>query len=784
MPTPKFNVQPDIPDLRDRLYNPTLCGLEPTFNAQPFADPAFCARVKNQGQTSACTGFALAAMIEGLVYRAWSRTAQQSPAPDVISPYMLYYFARRYDELPGTAAGEGSTARGAMKSWHKHGACKLDLWRGIETSIARDGAKWIADAFQTPLGAYFRVDHTSIPDLHAALNETGFVYVTAEVHSGWMAPGKDGVIPYDGSQTPEGGHAFLFVGYDEDGFWLQNSWNDDWGRGGFARLSYHDWNANSMDAWVGQLGVHISRKAESLATGLRFTPPASRADAASAEPAPNLSSNASLSAQQINPYILNVGNNGRLSDSGQFATRPEDLHDLLAFYLPNAVSQWGLGANQPIDVAIYAHGGLTDEKSAAETARWWVPALFNHRIFPIFLMWETGFWDIIKDVISDAFQRQSAGGAAGAFWDKIGNAMQDWWNERLENLASKPGTLEWDEMKENGEHATTNKKDGGLALLHRELLKSEHEAIRKRLRFHLIGHSAGSIVHSHLGAALVEAGLTLDGIYFLAPACRVELFKAKLLPLFKSGKIASYTQFHMTDEVERRDNCGTIYRQSLLYLVSNAFEHQRATPILGMEKFAKPVLDAKPASAAVWDFIAAPTSPVDPARRSNSTSHGGFDNDADTRMAVLTRIARRQSGGGAAGAGNLMKKKPTTRKAAVSLKGAKSPARTKAKAPAKGTRAAKAGKSQARTRPEVLAVVLNRLHAYNIHRNASGGTDIKWDFRDTEKEDKQTTPRGQRVNSFLTDLRLGIVHPVNIGPSDLIRGDFDTPNDLTDFIMP
>ena len=205
-----------------------------------------------------------------------------------------------------------------------------------------------------------------------------------------------------------------------------------------------------------------------------------------------------------------------------------------------------------------------------------------------------------------------------------------------------------------------------------------------------------------------------------------------------------------------------------------------------MEKFAKPVIDAKPASAAVWDFIAAPTSPTDPARRSNSTSHGGFDNDPDTRMAVLTRIARRQGAGGgsgAAGVGNPMKKKPTPAKGAKPLKKAtKKPPAKAAKTPK--PIAAKGGAPKARTRPEVLGVVLNRLHAYNIHRNASGGTDIKWDFRDTENEDKQTTPRGQRVVSFLTDLRLGIVHPVNIGPSDLIRGDFDTPNDITDFIMP
>jgi len=37
-------------------------------------------------------------------------------------------------------------------------------------------------------------------------------------------------------------------------------------------------------------------------------------------------------------------------------------------------------------------------------------------------------------------------------------------NERLEGLASTPGTLEWDEMKKNAEAASTNEQ-GGLECL-------------------------------------------------------------------------------------------------------------------------------------------------------------------------------------------------------------------------------------------------------------------------------------------------------------------------------
>jgi hypothetical protein len=252
----------------------------------------------------------------------------------------------------------------------------------------------------------------------------------------------------------------------------------------------------------------------------------------------------------------------------------------------------------------------------------------------------------LKDIARDAFDRVQ--GAAGAtFWGKA----IDWWNERIENLVSGLGSLEWDEMKQNAEAASGNPK-GGLQLLYQELLQPEHAALLPRLRFHLIGHSAGAILHAYLGAALVGTNLNVDGVYFLAPACRIDLFQEKLLPLYQDGRIKAYTQFHLTDQVERKDTCINIYRHSLLYLVSNAFEHSRGTPILGMETFfeKRPSLTRqRPKRATVWDWIAAPTVSTDITRRSNSTSHAGFDDDQDTRIAVIERIARRQSVSGSNG---------------------------------------------------------------------------------------------------------------------------------------
>ena len=95
-------------------------------------------------------------------------TAKRSPALCSVSPYMLYSMARRYDEFPGDpAADTGSSLRGAMKGWYKHGACEASLWAGEKMPKATKRAQedWWLDAVRRPLGAYYRVDHRSVTGL-------------------------------------------------------------------------------------------------------------------------------------------------------------------------------------------------------------------------------------------------------------------------------------------------------------------------------------------------------------------------------------------------------------------------------------------------------------------------------------------------------------------------------------------------------------------------------------------------------------------------------------------
>ena len=105
------------------------------------------------------------------------------------------------------------------------------------------------------------------PTCRPRVFEVGAIYVSGDVHGGWdMAVSKKPIptIPWTSSTKPDGGHAFALVGYDADGFIVQNSWGPGWGYHGFARLLYDDWLRHGDDAWVAVMGAPIRARSPSL----------------------------------------------------------------------------------------------------------------------------------------------------------------------------------------------------------------------------------------------------------------------------------------------------------------------------------------------------------------------------------------------------------------------------------------------------------------------------------------------------------------------------------------
>jgi hypothetical protein len=614
--TYRRTVVPDRIDLRDRPYLPSVVGAPP---ARLSTLDEFRVRPLDQGETNACTGFALARMIDLLLRRA----GRDDDAP--VSPFMLYSMARRYDEFPGHTADEGSSLRGAMKGWYRHGACAQRLFSGIEMPPASDdpARDWWQDAVRRPLGAYYRVNTQSVVDMQLALRDTGVLYASAVCHSGWdegldLGDGRGAgwTIPRREALPSDGGHAFVIVGYDEDGFLVLNSWGTHWGNGGVGTLTYADWLNSAMDCWVAQLGVVTGmHDAVARASSLRVSN--GHVEIATGN----------LRNQEIAPFVVDMENNGRLSSSGTFRTSAEDLRDLVTRHLTIARQRWKLAPGQPIDVAVYAHGGLTGESAAADTAARWIPALYERQVFPIFLMWETDLLSTVKNRLQDtltALLAPEARPAAG-----MRSALERFWNERLERALAEPGSWIWGEMKQNA--AAISQEGSGAELLY--AIGRETGAFHpERIRLHLIGHSAGSILHCHAVKALVglNVGWRFESVSFLAPAATVDLFNRTIAPELARGTIRRYAQWHLRESVEEKDpTCRAIggYARSLLYLVSHSFEKGVRTPILGLERDYRNRL--YPADRPNIRAFAAPG----PA--SGSTTHGGFDDDALTMKAAI-----------------------------------------------------------------------------------------------------------------------------------------------------
>ena len=602
-----FDAMPDTLDFRDVMYVPTLMEVAGVSDISGYRNLKI--PVLDQGREGACTGFGLATVANYLLSGRGKR-----PVADEVSAWMLYSMAKRYDEWPGETYS-GSSARGAVKGWHKHGVCALRLWKdsGATGDVTDEIA---ADAINRPLGAYFRVNHKDLVGMHAALTEVGVLYATATVHEGWQRV-RTGDMDIAYSEKPVGGHAFAIVGYDRQGFWIQNSWGPDWGSGGLVRLSYSDWLANGTDVWVVALGAPISIDRAAATAAMRSGAPASYEG---------------YVYSALRPHIITSRNDGQLDSKGSFGLTPEGLKDILRTQMPNRMVTW-----KRKRVLMYAHGGLVPESSAIQYAANNREAVLNAEVYPLSFIWKSDAWSTIRNILHEAFSRRRDEGLL----DKAKDFMLDRLDDTLEPLARiLGGKSMWDEMKENAKGASAGRIGAAkLATEHLVALAADGRIDE----VHLVGHSAGSIFLAPVAQRLADAGVGITSLSLWAPACSMQLFNDVYRPLIDKGRISAFDLYTLDDATERDDDCADIYHKSLLYLVSAAFEKEARIPLvrkngtalLGMARDV-----ARDIPGSFWNAKSRNwyTAPV--ANESNARHHGDFDNDPETLRSTLARITR------------------------------------------------------------------------------------------------------------------------------------------------
>ena len=334
-------------------------------------------------------------------------------------------------------------------------------------------------------------------------------------------------------------------------------------------------------------------------------------------------------------HVINL-RNGKLSGDGTFMSTDAQVRKIFTELIPEyatGLSDRGLRPR----VMFFAHGGLVDEREGLR------PVLARRRfwemngIYPVYFVWETGIRETLSDIVRQAGGSSRAG--RGALTDAA-----------IEALARTGGKQTWGQMKKSAENGA--KASGGQRLV-AELAAGLWRSLGGEIEFHAAGHSAGAILHSHFLPLLVSQpangapAVSVSSLQLLAPAITVESFKTRLQPLVGSGKsIASLTTYTMSDEFEQDDESLNPYGKSLLYLVRAAFEDERNTPILGLQRDLKQDLKmirffGLAGTEKVADIVFSKSDPASPlAARSESITHGGFDND----IATMTSLARRVLG--------------------------------------------------------------------------------------------------------------------------------------------
>ncbi len=680
-------VKNDPVDLRDLPYRPPLRSLPavwPSDAAVKDFMPLYekLKLVLNQGQEGACTGFGLASVVNFLRFSACNTEVQRSRLQSV-SPRMIYELARRYDEYEGNDY-EGSSCRGALKGWHKHGVCFEQDWDYHKDLIPSNPA-WAARALQNTLGVYYRIDKGNLVDMQAAIADVGAIYVSAQVHDGWDLPamrspkagklvGHDELaqIAYARGQNPrQGAHAFALVGFNSRGFIVQNSWGPGWGWKGFAVLRYDDWLDNGMDAWIAALGVPgVVNNAAVGAYGARTPVKAASVTARAAL------AGASQPPQELDARHSLVLDRGLVARSStRDILQPNGLGELVADWPHQWFDRWKTQhPDEPARLVIYAHGGLNSEEDGLKRARYMAPPFLDNGCYPLFIVWKTGLLETLSALAAPTKPADVS--------DRAGNYLTDHVTDPLlEQTLQVPGRAVWRQIKNSAEVA--NSPDGGLTQLANSV--QTLRAFVPDLEVHLIGHSAGSIILGPLVAALQKRRVPLVSAHLYAPACTVDFANQYWLP-YLGPRDAQKNSFPLyvdmlSDTLERRDSvalAGVLgYQKSLLYLVARSFEEDTPTPLFGMEgawdrsklfgdwdntaptlqalrDFDRAVAELVPAGALLRDTPL--TNPMTCTRTNAAgealvpgdgvrdtlqrTAHGSFDGDALVVLRSLERIRR------------------------------------------------------------------------------------------------------------------------------------------------
>jgi C1A family cysteine protease len=252
-PMYKLNYKPSPRDPRDY----TLLSAPYTNSVLSVDLSSKCTSVRNQSQIGSCAAHAGVALLE---YNLKNFAADKRN--DIFSELFTYYVVRVKFMDKAPTDDSGSDLRAILDSFVKYGSCLENFCPYVIKDFSKEPS---VEAYQNALN-YQALTYLVIPGWDLPLSQlqntlitlkgvlqSGYPFVGAFICYSNLYTGVGGNIPMPGNNPSMGGHAVLFVGYDDNRqvFKFKNSWGTDWGDNGYGYISYQYLLAGNLyDSWI------------------------------------------------------------------------------------------------------------------------------------------------------------------------------------------------------------------------------------------------------------------------------------------------------------------------------------------------------------------------------------------------------------------------------------------------------------------------------------------------------------------------------------------------------
>lgn len=255
------NVVPEPRDNRDFLVSiPTAVAsnLPASIDLRQYTGS-----VENQLQTSSCVANCTISALELLLQKAGKFTDLSR---------LFNYFNIREDYIALRGIDGGAYLSDGFKSVAKTGVCTEQTWAFDPVKVnTKPSDLAFTEAELRKVTRYERVGNFSIMtptddsysvDMIKATLAMGYPVTIAMVVNSTIfklsgkLDSKECTYKYPVSQYPDmqrpsaGGHAMLVVGYNANGFIIENSWGSAWGDQGYGIITYDVMKSDCFDAWT------------------------------------------------------------------------------------------------------------------------------------------------------------------------------------------------------------------------------------------------------------------------------------------------------------------------------------------------------------------------------------------------------------------------------------------------------------------------------------------------------------------------------------------------------